>query len=96
MRHVALEQWSRRDSPLHRRDPRAKAAVLLVFLVDQTQQLCCPLFQAAWNKRGHNKRSLWEKMRNLFDSFVFASMQELYEAIINGFARQPLVLLDSS
>lgn len=49
-----------------------------------------------WKKRGHNKRSLWEKMRNLFDAFVFASMQELYEAIINGFARQQVVLLDSS
>ena len=70
--------------------------MLLVFLVDQTQQLCCPLFQAAWKKRGHNKRSLWEKMRNLFDAFVFASMQELYEAIVNGFARQQPVLLDSS
>lgn len=70
--------------------------MLLVFLVDQTQQLCCPLFQAAWNKRGHNKRSLWEKMRNLFDSFVFASMQELYEAIVNGVARQQPVLQDSS
>ncbi len=35
-------------------------------------------------------------MRNLFDAFVFASMQELYEAIINGFARQQLVQLDSS
>src|SRR5450631_3460223 len=27
--------------------------MMLVFLVDQTQQRCCPLFQAAWNKRGH-------------------------------------------
>ena len=35
-------------------------------------------------------------MRNLFDAFVFASMQELYEAIINGVARQQPVLLDSS
>ena len=70
--------------------------MLLVFLVDQTQQRCCPLFQAAWKKRGHNKRSLWEKMRNLFDAFVFVSMQELYEAIINGVARQQPDLQDSS
>jgi hypothetical protein len=70
--------------------------MMLAFLVDQTQQRCCPLFQAAWEKRGHNKRSLWEKLRTLFDSFVFASMQELYEAIVNGIACQQPVVLNSS
>jgi len=70
--------------------------MMLVFLVDQSQQLSCPLFQAAWKKQGHNKRSLWEAMRNLFESFVFASMQELYEAIVSGITRQPPVLLNSS
>jgi hypothetical protein len=70
--------------------------MMLAFLVDQTQQRCCPLFQAAWKKRGHNKRSLWEKLRTLFDSFVFASMQELYEAIVNGIACQQPVVLNSS
>jgi hypothetical protein len=69
--------------------------MMLAFLVDQTQQLCCPLFQAAWKKRGHNKRSLWEEMRNLFNAFVFAAMQELYEAIVHGIARQQPVLLNS-
>jgi cobalt/nickel transport system permease protein len=33
MHHVVLDQWSRGASPLHRRDPRAKIAPLLVFLV---------------------------------------------------------------
>ena len=33
MHHVVLERWSRRESFLHRRDPRAKIVVLLVFLV---------------------------------------------------------------
>ena len=70
--------------------------MMLVFLVDQTQQLCCPLFQAAWHKRGTNKRSLWEEMRNLFRSFLFASMQELYEAIVRGIGCQKPVLLNSS
>lgn len=70
--------------------------MMLVFLVDQTQQLCCPLFQAAWKKQGHNKRSLWEEMRNLFRVFVFASMQELYEALVSGIARQRPILLNSS
>jgi cobalt/nickel transport system permease protein len=30
---LALDQWSRRDGPMHRRDPRAKTAALLFFLV---------------------------------------------------------------
>ena len=33
MHHALLDEWSRRASPLHRRDPRAKTAALLVFLV---------------------------------------------------------------
>jgi energy-coupling factor transporter transmembrane protein EcfT len=33
LHHVVLERWSRGASPLHRRDPRAKLAALLVFLV---------------------------------------------------------------
>jgi hypothetical protein len=70
--------------------------MMLVFLVDQTQQRCCPLFQAAWKKRRSNKRSLWEELRNLFHAFVFTSMQELYEAIVSGFERQQPVLQNSS
>jgi len=33
LHHVALEKWSRGNSGLHRRDPRAKIFVVLVFLV---------------------------------------------------------------
>ena len=33
MHHVVLEQWSRGESGLHRRDPRAKAGVLGAFLI---------------------------------------------------------------
>ncbi|HLG97519.1 MAG TPA: energy-coupling factor transporter transmembrane component T [Bryobacteraceae bacterium] len=33
MHHVLIDQWSQRSSPLHRRDPRAKILVLLIFLV---------------------------------------------------------------
>ena len=33
MHHVTLDQWSRGASALHRRDPRAKIAALIVFLV---------------------------------------------------------------
>lgn len=70
--------------------------MMLAFLVDQTQQLCCPLFQAAWEKRRSNKRSLWEELRNLFRSFRFNSMRELYEAIVSGIAPQQPVLQNTS
>ena len=33
MHHVVLDQWSRRASPLHRRDPRSKIIPLLIFLI---------------------------------------------------------------
>ena len=69
--------------------------MMLVFLIDQTQQLCCPLFQAAW-KIMESKRQLWENIRSNFVSFVFTSMAELLTAIIRGIVPQPPVLRDSS
>ena len=36
-----------------------KLLMMLVYLVDQVQQLCCLLFQAAWHKMKTN-RYLWE------------------------------------
>lgn len=33
MRHAVLDRWSQGSSPLHLRDPRAKLAVLLAFLI---------------------------------------------------------------
>ena len=55
--------------------------MMLAFLVDQGQQLCCPLFQAAWAKWG-SKRLLWEKMRALFFDYALASMRQLLEALV--------------
>jgi Transposase DDE domain len=69
--------------------------MMLAFLVDQTQQLCCPLFQAAWHKL-HTKRHLWEQIRNCFQTFRFDSMTELLTALIRGIERQRPVLQDSS
>ena len=39
--------------------------MMLAFLVDQAQQLCCALFRAVWTKLG-SKRMLWERMRAVF------------------------------
>lgn len=55
--------------------------MMLTFLVDQVQQLCCPLFQAVWEKLG-SKRQLWDHVRSHFRHFVFRSMQHLYETIL--------------
>ncbi len=56
--------------------------MMLAFLVDQIQQLCCPLFQAAW-KKWKTKRSFWEKVRIHFHAFVIGTMEELYHSLLN-------------
>lgn len=55
--------------------------MMLAFLVDQIQQLCCPLFQAAW-KSFTSKRSLWEKVRSKFHEFYIESMEDLYRSLL--------------
>ena len=70
--------------------------MMLAFLVDQAQQLCCALFQAIWAKLG-SKRLLWERMRALFYTYAFASMRQLFEALWYGFKKSsPLIMIDSS
>jgi hypothetical protein len=62
--------------------------MLLAFLVDQTQQLCCALFQAVWAKLG-SKRLLWERMRALFYDYALVSMRQLLEALWHGLKKSP-------
>jgi hypothetical protein len=70
--------------------------MMLAFLVDQVQQLCCPLFQAAWAKWG-SKRLLWEKMRALFFDYALESMRQLLEALCYGLKKSaPILATDSS
>ena len=70
--------------------------MMLAFLVDQTQQLCCALFRAVWRKLG-SKRELWDRLRSAFREFVFDSLQELYEALLQGIRKQkPVLVPDSS
>jgi hypothetical protein len=70
--------------------------MMLAFLVDQAQQLCCTLFRAVWLKLG-SKRLLWERMRALFYTYALMSMRQLFEALLYGFKRSsPLVPMDSS
>jgi Transposase DDE domain len=70
--------------------------MMLAFLVDQVQQLCCPLFQAVWAKLG-SKRRLWERMKALFYDYALASMRQLFEALFYGLQKTaPRFAVDSS
>ena len=60
--------------------------MMLAFLVDQVQQLCCPLFRAVWKKAG-SKRALWERLRSHFWHFIFQSMRQLYQVILYDLAK---------
>ncbi len=70
--------------------------MMLAFLVDQAQQLCCALFQAVWAKLG-SKRRLWERMRALFSEYALESMRQLLEALYDGLKKPtPIFAVDSS
>lgn len=57
--------------------------MMLAFLVDQAQELCCGLFQRA-RQRFHSRTSLWERMRTLFTSFYLDTWEVFWNAIIHG------------
>ena len=70
--------------------------MMLAFLADQTQQLCCTLFRSVWEKLG-SKRALWEDMRSLFHCFKLESMEMLYLALLHGFVKnEPIIDYDTS
>jgi hypothetical protein len=62
--------------------------MMLAFLVDQTMQLCDPLFQALWQKMG-SKRRLWERVRGIFQHFHLTSMRQLYELLLIDYKATP-------
>jgi len=62
--------------------------MMLAFLVDQVQQMCCPLFQAARKKMGC-KRLLWERIRGYFHRYEkLPSMEALLRLIVYGAEKQ--------
>jgi hypothetical protein len=65
--------------------------MMLAFLVDQVQQLACQLFQAVLAKKG-SKIRLWEQMRALFNTLQFASMEQLFRAMLYGYKAQVTIL----
>ena len=70
--------------------------MVLAFLADQIQQLCWPMFTAAW-KKYKSKKALWEAMRQIFQCFRLSSANMLYDALVHGVKfREPDILYDTS
>lgn len=68
--------------------------MMLAFLVDQVQELCCATFQQALKKR-KSKIGLWEKIRGLFTHYFINSWNDLFHAIIHGPPRIELNIASS-
>jgi hypothetical protein len=56
---------------------------MLAFLIDQVQESCCRLFQAA-RHRFHARIVLWQRLRNLFLTFDILDWNTLWSAMIRG------------
>jgi hypothetical protein len=70
--------------------------MMLAFLVNQVEQLSCPLFRAVWAKLG-SKRAVWDQVRSHFQHFSCDSMRRIYEAILYDLTKNlPLPGLNSS
>ena len=69
--------------------------MMLAFLVDQVQQLACPLFQAVLEKEACRTR-MWEHVRALLYSLEFASMAQVFRAYLYGYRITGFVILDDS
>jgi len=57
--------------------------MMLAFLIDQIQQLCCVLFRSVWKKL-KSKKALWYSVRAYFKCYLVKSMTELYRALLYG------------
>lgn len=66
--------------------------MMLAFLVDQVQQLAFPLFQAVLKKEGSRKR-LWQHVRALFYTLEFASLEDIFRALLYGYKVERVVIL---
>ena len=59
--------------------------MMLAFLVDQVQELCCGVFQAV-RAKFTSRRSVWDHIRSHFRHFVFESMEHLYAVLLSDSA----------
>ena len=69
--------------------------MLLAFLIDQVQQQCCGLFQAALAQQGC-KRYFWEKLRSVFFTWLLPDWETRYRALAYGATPTVVVPYDTS
>lgn len=69
--------------------------MMLAFLIDQAEQICCGLFQGALKRLDSMKSYLWRHIKRLFETHIIPSWEVLYWAIINTSSRS-VPVLDSS
>jgi hypothetical protein len=60
-------------------------------LVDQVQLLAFPLFQAVLKQEGSRKR-LWQHLRALFYTLEFASLEDIFRALLSGYKVERVVI----
>ena len=68
--------------------------MMLAFLIDQVQQRCCALFQAARHK-AERARYFWERVRVLFLGSELTGWEMLYRALAFGY-RTEIIIHDTS
>lgn len=68
--------------------------MMLAFLIDQVQELCCQLWKAA-RAKFNSRTSLWDAMRGKFQAFLINSWDDLYNAIAYGI-RDPVTLMPNT
>lgn len=61
--------------------------MMLAFLVDQIQQTCCRLFQAALSRLGA-KIKVWDDIKAYIKCFVINSMEDVFKIIVYGIQKQ--------
>ena len=69
--------------------------MMLAFLIDQVLEISCNLFQGALQKK-KTRIGLWAGIRELFNTYLFDSMNQIYEAILFGHKKRKIEILDSS
>ncbi|MDH3348649.1 MAG: transposase [Desulfobulbaceae bacterium] len=57
--------------------------IIFAFLIDQIQQICCPLFKAV-RKKFKSKIFFWEELRSLFKRVKAESMEIVYRTILKN------------
>jgi len=70
--------------------------MMLAFLIDEAEQMCCGLFQAALKIQHSRKSYLWDRIRCFFKTYIITSWKSLYTAILEGNNRKNVPVLDSS